>query len=217
MISLAPEESLTSQTYRTLRRQIILGHYPQGSRLVESTLATKLNVSRLPIREAVPQLENEGFVRTLPRRSARVTEWTAGAVTELFDVRLSLETLAARLAAQAVAAGVSLQPLLTAIDAEQRALESQDWLEVAETSTVVHEAIVEVAGSALLASLMRAVSGRMTWLFYLTSARDQRQQSVEHHDLLDAIRAGNDRLAESIAFTHIEKGRAPSLHLMTGV
>lgn len=214
MTAVAPEESLTSQTYRTLRRQIILGHYPQGSRLVESALATELHVSRLPIREAVPQLENEGFVRTLPRRSSRVTRWTAADVTELFDVRLSLETLAARLAAQAVAAGASLQPLLDAIDAEHRALDSEDWLEVAETSTVVHEAIVEVAGSALLTSLMRAVSGRMTWLFYLTSARDQRQQSDEHHGLLDAIRAGNDRLAESIAFTHIEKGRVPSLALL---
>lgn len=216
MTASAPEESLTSQTYRTLRRQIILGHYPQGSRLVEAALATELHVSRLPIREAVPQLENEGFVRTLHRRSARVTTWTAADVTELFDVRLSLETLAARLAAKAVAAGASLQPLFDAIDAEHRALDSEDWLEVAETSTVVHEAIVEVAGSSLLTSMMRAVSGRMTWLFYLTSARDQHQQSDEHHDLLDAIRNGNDRLAESIAFTHIEKGRAPSLRLMTG-
>ncbi|NQX12405.1 GntR family transcriptional regulator [Microbacteriaceae bacterium VKM Ac-2855] len=214
MTAVVPEESLTTQTYRTLRREIILGNYPQGSRLVESTLATELHVSRLPIREAVPQLENEGFVRTLPRRSSRVSQWTAADVTELFDVRLSLETLAARLAAQAVAGGASLQPLQDAIDAEHRALDSEDWLEVAETSTVVHEAIVDVAGSALLTSLMRAVSGRMTWLFYLTSARDQRQQSDEHHGLLDAIRAGNDRLAESIAFTHIEKGRAPSLAML---
>ncbi|VXC51628.1 conserved hypothetical protein [Arthrobacter sp. 9AX] len=214
MTSSAPEGSLTSQTYRTLRRQIILGHYPQGSRLVEAALAAELNVSRLPIREALPQLENEGFVRTLPRRSSRVAEWTTADVTELFDVRLSLETLAARLAARSVAAGASMQPLLDAIDAEHRALDSEDWLEVAETSTVVHEAIVEIAGSSLLTTLMRGVSGRMTWLFYMTSARDQRQQSDEHHGLLEAIRAGNDRLAEAIAFTHIEKGRAPSLRLL---
>ncbi|PPI27134.1 GntR family transcriptional regulator [Rathayibacter sp. AY1B5] len=213
--SIAPEESLTAQTYRTLRRRIILGQYPQGSRLVESALAAELDVSRLPIREAVPQLENEGFVRTLPRRSSRVSEWTAADVTELFDVRLSLETLAARLAAQQVASGASPAALHEAIAAEHRALDSEDWLLVAETSTIVHEAIAEIAASALLASLMRAVSGRMTWLFYLTSARDQHQQSEEHQGLLEAILAGNDRLAESIAFTHIEKGRAPSLRLMT--
>ncbi|QHC60321.1 GntR family transcriptional regulator [Rathayibacter sp. VKM Ac-2760] len=216
LASTEESESLASQTYRTLRREIILGHYPQGSRLVEASLATELHVSRLPVREAVPQLANEGFVRMLPRRSTRVAQWSVADVVELFDVRLSLETLAARLAAQAVAAGAPLQPLLDAIDAEHRALDSEDWLEVAETSTVVHEAIVEVAGSALLTSLMRAVTGRMTWLFYLTSARDQRQQSDEHHGLLDAIRSGNDRLAESIAFTHIEKGRAPSLAMIGG-
>ncbi|WP_308012459.1 GntR family transcriptional regulator [Arthrobacter sp. M4] len=71
---------------------------------MEAALASELNVSRLPIREALTHLENEGFVRILPRRSSRVMQWIAADVTELFDVRLSLETLAARLAAKAVAA-----------------------------------------------------------------------------------------------------------------
>ncbi|WP_082486713.1 GntR family transcriptional regulator [Frigoribacterium sp. Leaf186] len=215
MTAVTPESSLAEQTYRTLRRRIILGDYTQGARLVEATLAAELNVSRLPIREALPQLENEGFVRTLPRRSSRVVEWTEADITELFDARLSLETLAARLAARAAAGGASLEPLRKAIADEHRALDGNDWLEVAETSTVVHEVIVRIGGSALLNSLMRAVTGRMTWLFYLTSARDQRQQSDEHHEMLEAIGAGNERLAESIAFTHIEKGRAPSLSLLT--
>jgi len=214
MAASAPEASLAEQTYRTLRRRIILGEYPQGARLVEATLAADLAVSRLPIREALPQLENEGFVRTLPRRSSRVVEWTSADITELFDARLSLETLAARLAARAAADGASLEPLQRAIEAEHAALDSRDWLEVAETSTIVHEVIVGLGGSALLASLMRAVTGRMTWLFYLTSARDQHQQSDEHHEMLEAIRSGNERLAESIAFTHVEKGRAPSLELL---
>nr|WP_254069486.1 GntR family transcriptional regulator [Herbiconiux sp. VKM Ac-2851] len=212
----APEESLASQTYRTLRRNIILGHYPQGSRLVEAALATELHVSRLPIREAVPQLENEGLVRTLPRRSARVAEWTSADVTELYDARLSLETLAARLAARAITDGASIRPLLDAIDAEHHALKTQDWLAAAETSTQVHEAIVTIGGSALLTSLMRGITGRLTWLSYLTSDRDESHQSVEHHTLLDAISTGNDRLAESIMFAHIERGRAPSLAILAG-
>ena len=54
----------------------------------------------------------------------------------------------------------------------------------------------------------------MTWLFYLTSSRDQHVQSDEHHNLLDAIASGNDRLAESVAFAHIEKGRIPSLEII---
>jgi len=215
LTAITSESSLADQTYRTLRRRIILGEYAQGARLVEASLAADLAVSRLPIREALPQLENEGFVTTLPRRSSRVVEWTEADITELFDARLSLETLAARLAARAAAAGASLDPLLQAMDDERRALDSHDWLQVAETSTDVHEAIVRIGGSSLLASLMRAVTGRMTWLFYLTSARDQRQQSDEHHEMFDAIRSGNERLAESIAYTHIEKGRVPSLELVS--
>jgi DNA-binding GntR family transcriptional regulator len=199
-----------------LRQQIIVGRYAQGSRLVEATLAADLHVSRIPIREAVPQLEKDGFVRTLPRRSTRVFEWTAADVTELFDVRLSLEVLAARLAAQRVSAGANVDSLADAITAEHEALASGDWLQISEASTVFHERIIDLAGSELLGSLMRAVTGRMTWLFYLTSARDQHVQSDEHHGLLDAIGSGNERLAENVAYAHIEMGRKPSLELVLG-
>lgn len=209
-----PVEPLAEQTYRNLRRQIILGHYRQGSRLVESTLASDLDVSRLPIREALTRLENEGFARSLPRRGSRVMQWTAADVTELFDARLSLETLAARLAARAAAAGTSLRPLQDAIEAEDRAMDSHDWLEAAEASTLVHEEVVAVGGSVLLGSLMRGISGRTTWLSYLTSDRERHQQWAGHHGLFEAIVTGNERLAESIAFAHIEQGRAPSLAIL---
>lgn len=209
-----PAESLATQTYRLLRKQIIVGKYPQGARLIEAQLATDLHVSRIPIRAAMQQLETDGFVRTLLRRSSRVTAWTEASVTELFDVRLSLEMLAARLAAAQVHAGATIDGLADAIEEEHRALESQDWLTIAEASTVFHERIVDLAGSDLLSSLMRAVTGRMTWLFYLTSGRDQHVQSNEHHSLLEAIASGNERLAESVAYTHIEMGRTQSLEMI---
>lgn len=74
-------EPLSAQMYQTLRRGIILGEYPQGSPLKEARLADELAVSRIPIRAAIPHLENEGFLTTAPRRSARVTTWTGRAVT----------------------------------------------------------------------------------------------------------------------------------------
>ena len=64
-------------------------------------------------------------------------------------------------------------------------------------------------------TVLPRVIGRMTWVFYLTGVgRDAAVQSHEHDELLIAIADGNDRLAESLAFSHIEKGRAPSLELI---
>ncbi|MWV47782.1 FCD domain-containing protein [Rathayibacter sp. VKM Ac-2803] len=151
---------------------------------------------------------------TLRGSPAPVASPGALARLELYDARLSLETLAARLAAEAVARGASLQPMLDALDAEQRALDDADWLAASETSTLLHESIVEIGASELLGTLMRGISGRMTWLAYLTSARDQGQQSDAHHGPVDAIRSGNPRLAEAVAAAHIESGRAPSLAVL---
>jgi len=89
---------LSAKVYEEVRRRIIVGRYPQGSRLPEQRLAEDLQVSRVPLREAIPQLEADGFVRTLPRRGAVVSTWTTKQVHDLFDTRLGLDVLDARLA-----------------------------------------------------------------------------------------------------------------------
>ncbi|WP_395244063.1 GntR family transcriptional regulator [Agromyces sp. MMS24-K17] len=211
------DESLSAQTYHALRTGIIVGRYEPGSALKEHRLAEELEVSRIPIRSAIMQLDHDGFLVTAPRRSARVAAWTERSINELFDVRLSLEGLAARLAAQNAADGASADVLAEALAEAHRAVDGGDRLAIAEAHARFHQTIVELADSGLLSTLMRAVGGRMTWMFYLTGTdRDPGVQSHEHDELLDAIAAGNARLAESLAFSHIEKGRAPSLGIILG-
>ncbi|ALJ20142.1 GntR family transcriptional regulator [Microbacterium sp. No. 7] len=211
-----PDESLAQQAYQKLRTAIITGHYPQGTAIKEGRLASELNVSRVPVRTAIHQLDNDGFLRTAHRRSARVAEWTARTIEEFFDVRLGLETLAARLAARRAAEAGSVQPLRAVLERAHDAVAQGDRLAVAEAHAHVHDEIVRMAGSELLTALMRPVIGRMTWLFYLTADRDPHTQSHEHDDLLHAIETGNERLAESLAYAHIEKGRVPTLVLLGG-
>lgn len=89
-------DSLSRQIYSTLREGIVIGRFPQGTRLAEQRLASELDVSRVPLREAIPMLEVDGFVTTLPRRGAVVSTWTLKAAHDLFDTRLCLEVGAAR-------------------------------------------------------------------------------------------------------------------------
>jgi DNA-binding GntR family transcriptional regulator len=207
----APGGSLSARIYEEVRRGIILGIYPQGSRLAEQRLAEDLNVSRVPLREAMPKLTTEGFVTTLPRRSAQVVRWSERTVAELFDVRLALEVNAAGYAARCVAGGASTEGLRAKLDASEAAVQDGDALLVATTSSDFHQAVVDLADNALLSSLMRAVSGRVTWLFYLTSQLDAQVACEEHRELLAGIQTGNDRIAEALSYAHIERGRVPSL------
>lgn len=203
-------ESLSRQAYLALSEGIIRGRYPQGARLAEQRLAEELEVSRVPLREAVPQLEMDGFVRTFPRRGAVVATWDEKGVNDLFDLRLCLEVGAARFAARQVALGAPMDELDKALRYSQDVVHGGDPYAIAQASTWFHEAVVDLADNALMKSLMRSVSGRMMWLFYLTSQLDVDEAFDDHRDLCEAIRSGNERVSESIAYTHIERDRIPS-------
>jgi DNA-binding GntR family transcriptional regulator len=180
-------------------------------RLNEQMLTDSLSVSRVPVREALPLLAQDGFIMQAPRRSAVVTTWTARSVNELFDVRLSLEVAAARYACREVAKGTSLAMLEELVQQSEEILSSGKDLEVAEASASFHESLVELTHNQLLISLSRQISQRMTWLFYITRLRDPHTACREHWQLLQAVATGNEELAGALAYTHIELGRGPSL------
>ncbi|HEY9290075.1 MAG TPA: GntR family transcriptional regulator [Microlunatus sp.] len=199
-----------------IRERIIRGQYAQGTRLPEAKLAADLAVSRIPLRAAIPQLEVDGFVRTLPRRSAIVFQWTEKAVHELFDVRLAIEVLAARHAARRAAQGADVEQLRAAISRSEQSISDGDQYGIATTSTQIHQEIVSLADNELLSTLMGAVAGRIQWLFYLTSQRDQDIACQEHQDLCEVIASGNEDLAQAVAFAHIESGRSVSVTNILG-
>ena len=202
--------SLSAQIYQAIREGIILGRYPQGSRLAEQRLAAELAVSRIPLREALPLLEMHGFLQTSPRRGAVVSTWNARAVDDLFDLRLCLEVGAARFAARRVAAGAPTARLQEVLDDTRRVVHDRDPYGIAAASAEFHEAVVDQAGNPLMTTLMRSISGRMVWLFYLTSQLDVDDAFSDHVELCEAILSGNERVAEALAYAHIERDREPS-------
>ncbi|WP_236792253.1 GntR family transcriptional regulator [Amycolatopsis sp. GM8] len=204
------------KVYEYLRDGIIDGDFPPGSRLLERELSERLGVSRIPIREALPQLEAEGLITTLPRRGAVVTRLTLRDIDELFNVRTSLEVLAARLASQQPhsSATAALEPALARAEL---ATADGSKSEIAAANSAFHEAIVRLSANRLLQSMMAPINARVRWLFRLTSDRDPGVLCSEHHELYDAIRNGEVELAASLAFAHVERGRRPSLASLAGV
>ena len=211
-----PSVSSADAARARIRELIISGEFAPGARLRERDLSERLAVSRVPVREALLQLEAEGFISASPRRGATVKQFTLRDVNELFDVRLSLEVLAARLAAQAAARGHSpsrLQHMMT--QAEEATLHHQHE-RIPVINTALHAEIAALAGNSLLEFSMKPLLGRMQWLFTLTGHRDPQVQCAEHLSLCRAIYAGNADLAAAIAFAHVELGREPSLKGLAG-
>ena len=89
-------DSLTERVYRQLRSALITGEIPPGSRLVESTLAREMSVSRTPAREALHKLALEGLLYSIPRAGYIVAEMSDYDIQDLFKTRMAIEQLVAR-------------------------------------------------------------------------------------------------------------------------
>jgi len=98
-------ESLTQRVYEDLRTAIITGKVTGGTRLVESTLAADMHVSRTPIREALHKLSLEGLLYSIPRAGYIVEEMSDYDIQDLFTTRMTIEQIAARFAIERITEG----------------------------------------------------------------------------------------------------------------
>ncbi|WP_067548216.1 GntR family transcriptional regulator [Nocardia crassostreae] len=202
--------SLRHRAYESIKQRIVGVELRPGQRLVERDLATELEVSRIPLREALRMLAAEGLVLLVPGKRALVAPFTPADVNNLFDVREVLESLAARLAA-AHATPESVAPLRARMAEAHAATASGDLQRIAAANAAFHMEIIELAGNPLLSSQMRPLAARTEWLFRLTSDRDPAEQCSEHAQLFAHIEAGDTEAAAATAFAHAAAGRAHSL------
>ncbi|MFI6903659.1 GntR family transcriptional regulator [Nonomuraea sp. NPDC050394] len=197
--------------YATLKERIIEGDLHPGQRLIERDLAAELEVSRVPVREALGRLEAERLVVLVPRQGVLVSPFTPQDVADFFDVRESLEVLAARLAARR-AGGNGLAALRAVLDQADEATRRRDARAIALANAAFHTAVVALSGNALLIDMMRPLEARLRWLFRLTHY-DPEQQCAEHHELYEAIAARDPDTAADQVLRHIHAGRARSVEL----
>ncbi len=199
-----PLRSLVSDE---LRRLVITGELPPGSRIVEDRLAARLGVSRNPVRESLQALAAEGFVEILPRRGAVVAQITTEQAEDLFDVRAALEPLAARLAARR-AGPDGVERLREVLERARRATDDGELDLLTSYNTEFHSVVVELSGNDYLCLLVASMARRVQWVFRTSAATRAPQSWTEHEVLLRAIAAGDEDYAEAVARSHVGAARA---------
>ncbi|TQJ34451.1 GntR family transcriptional regulator [Arthrobacter sp. SLBN-122] len=188
----------------TLRTRIFEGHYAPGTRLVERDLAAEFSVSRLPVREALRMLRQEGLISDRGARGAEVSSLSPKDVEDLFDVRQSLEVLACRLAARRATAE-DLAYLKGLLDNAEAFLAKGAVMEAHRSNSEFHDAITAIADNNFLKSALEPLQGRMHWLFRHVS--DLPELIREHRDLYAAIASGDPDKAAAQSASHIGKYR----------
>ncbi|TQN43878.1 GntR family transcriptional regulator [Blastococcus colisei] len=199
-----PLRSLVSDE---LRHMVITGEFPPGTRLVEDRLASRLGVSRNPVREALQTLASEGFVDLHPRRGAVVAQMTPEQADELFDVRMALESLGARLAARR-AGPPEIARLRATLERARQATDAGELGVVADCNTEFHQLVVEIAGNDYLRLLVAPMAQRVQWVFRANAETRAPHSWKEHEELLHAIADGDEEYAEAVARAHVAAARA---------
>lgn len=215
MVSMTLEPTPTRIAH-ALREQIITGELAMGAKLNEREIAEQLEVSRIPVREALPILESEGFITSQPRRGAVVHILTVTDAIEVFDLRRQLEPMASAFAARRAAAGADVAPMLAALRSAsyESTPDAEPDAPPSTRNSDLHEEIIALADHALLRRVTKLMSGRVRWLFRLTPQRDTAAMWIEHRDIVDAIVAGQVDVAELLTAAHVERGRIESMPLL---
>lgn len=189
----------------TLRESIVNGTLKPGERLMEIQLAEELGVSRTPVREAIRKLELEGFVIMIPRRGTYVADLSIKDINEVFEIRTSLDVLAAGLAVERITEDEleQLERLLVEIG---ELIEGNDIERIVEVDSQFHDVLYKASRNDRLVGIINNLREQFTRFRSISFQYPGRMKvSVEEHRrLVEAIADRNTELAQQIAREHME-------------
>ena len=197
---------LREQVFDAIAEMIVSRELKPGEHLVENDLATRLGVSRQPVREALQRLQTEGWVDLRPAHGAFVHTPTDEEADQLLAVRTLLETESARLAAKHATAE-QIDRLRELQRNGERAVAADDQEGMVAANAALHAHVVTMSGNRALADMIALVDRRVRW-YYLPIARSRGGAAWdEHAELLAAIEEKIPRRAATLMRKHTERTR----------
>jgi DNA-binding GntR family transcriptional regulator len=203
---LASPQNFKHQAYVALKNAIAamdIYRSREEIRLDERRLAQEFGVSRTPVREAMAQLEREGFVRSVPRRGVYVVRKTRQEVIELITAWAALESMAARLITRDASDGdiAGLRRMFATFE-DGRVRAHLD--EYSEINIEFHQAIVRMSGNTMLVDLAENLFTHMRMIRRKTIGEmDRADRSIRDHiQIIEALESRDTVRAEALVRDH---------------
>jgi DNA-binding GntR family transcriptional regulator len=195
----------TQRAYEIMWEKITTLELAPGALINEQQLAQELEMGRSPVREALRLLAHENLVVVTPRHGLYVADVNVADLEQLSEMRLSLESLCARLAAQRATADDLV--VLEALRQEQSTVPAEDSRRLFDLDHKFHQAVAQAARNKYLAQTLDRLFGLSRRLWYLVLPHlGYLPTAVEKHlDLVEAIKAGDADRAGQIMYDHVEE------------
>ena len=207
--------SLPEQIAQAVGNAIIGGTYEPGARIPEQEIATRFQASRAPVREALRILERDGLVQINARRGAQVTQLNADEVNDLFEVRIALFGLCARLAADAQDSNFTAS-LRTAVEQISELARQADTDSYASAVYHANLMLAEASGNPFLRKMVFALAHQTLQYARLgLSTSGRRTQSARNWRLLlAALEEGKASEARNAAEKLVRDSRETAVKLL---
>lgn len=198
--------SFRNQAYAALKQAIADADvYAQREeiRLDERQLSQALGVSRTPIREAMSLLEQEGFLRTVPRRGVFIVRKTKKQIIEMIEMWAALESMAARLAT-INASDDEIAGLRHMFDEFRTTKPAEHLEEYSDANIAFHQAIIRLSGSHLMGKTIDNLFIHVRAIRRMTiSQRDRAARSIrDHMQIIKALEERDTERAERLVRQH---------------
>ncbi len=196
---------LRDVVFNTLREAILRGDLQPGERLMELQLASKLGVSRTPIREAIRMLEQEGLAVTMPRKGAEVAKMTLKAMEDVLEIRGALDEFASQLACERIT-----EEQLVRLEARKQdfeaSLKTGDVKLIAEADVNFHDVIYEATGNPKLVSLLNNLREQIYRyrVEYIKKAENHPILIKEHEAIYQSLLKRDEKEARLSIREHVE-------------
>ena len=207
--------SLVDRAYSGIRDAIAGLQLQPGQALTEASLSEWLGIGRMPVREALLRLRDEGLVESVPRKGYYVSRLSADEAQEIYETLEGLESVAAKLAAER-ATPVDLERLEVAVRRLEDALERDDLDAWAAADDAVHETILDIARNRQLQRMAQSLQVRVKRLQLFTIRMRPKPvvSTRTHRAQLDAIKAGDGKLARELRQELWVRARAEMVNIV---
>lgn len=195
---------LRDVVFNTLREAILRGDLEAGERLMELQLASKLGVSRTPIREAIRMLEQEGLAITIPRKGAIVAGMTEKDMQDVLEIREALEELSVQVACDKIKEE-GIKKLAENKRLFEQSLETKNIKRMAEADVAFHDVIYQATDNPKLVNMLNNLREQMYRyrVEYLKDEENYKELLKEHEAIYDGIVRRDKQAVTSMIRKHI--------------
>ncbi len=198
-------QSLEESVFSVLEEEILNGTLRPGESLTELALVSRLGVSRTPIRGALQRLSEEGLVDTVPNKGAVVVGVDEDDLVDIYNIRMRLEGLAARIAATKMS-DADIAALTESVELAEFYIRRQDAERLKELDSEFHNIIYRASGNRLLRKILSGLHKTIKRYRKMSLTVGERliKSTEEHREILEAIRNKDAELADTLTSKHIE-------------